>query len=30
MTLGPDGFFDEVPFDPDDLEGYLRQFGVAV
>lgn len=26
MVLGPDGFFDEIPFDPDDIEGYLRRF----
>ena len=30
MVLGPDGFFDGVLFDPDDLEGYLGRLGVAV
>ena len=30
MVLGPDGFFDGVPFDPGDLEGYLRRFGTQV
>jgi NitT/TauT family transport system ATP-binding protein len=25
MVLGPDGFFDGLPFDPDDLPGYLTR-----
>lgn len=25
MVLGPDGFFDGIPFDPDDVPGYLAQ-----
>lgn len=25
MVLGPDGFFDGLLFDPDDVEGYLRR-----
>ncbi len=25
MVLGPDGFFDGLPFDPDDVEGYLKR-----
>lgn len=25
MVLGPDGFFDGLLFDPDDIEGYLRK-----
>ena len=25
MVLGPDGFFDGLLFDPDDVEGYLKQ-----
>ncbi|HET7715478.1 MAG TPA: CmpA/NrtA family ABC transporter substrate-binding protein [Bauldia sp.] len=25
MVLGPDGFFDGLPFDPDDLPGYLQR-----
>ncbi len=27
MVLGPDGFFDGLLFDPDDVEGYLRLLG---
>ncbi len=30
MVLGPDGFFDGLLFDPDDVEGYLRKLGVNV
>ncbi|MEM1018972.1 MAG: CmpA/NrtA family ABC transporter substrate-binding protein [Sphingomonadales bacterium] len=26
LVLGPDNFFDERPFDPDDLQGYLASF----
>ena len=26
LLLGPDGFFDDRPFDPDDLEHYIRAF----
>ena len=29
MVLGPDGFFDGRLFDPDDIEAYLRSFGVS-
>jgi NitT/TauT family transport system ATP-binding protein len=29
MVLGPDGFFDSVLFDPDDVQGYLGRLGVA-
>lgn len=25
MVLGPDGFFDGLPFDPDDIESYLAR-----
>ncbi|HLW91936.1 MAG TPA: CmpA/NrtA family ABC transporter substrate-binding protein [Roseiarcus sp.] len=28
MMLGPDGFFDGRLFDPDEIEAYLRSFGV--
>jgi len=27
MILGPDGFFDGLLFDPDDVPGYLARFG---
>lgn len=30
MTLGPDGFFDGRLFDPDEIEAYLRSFGVQI
>jgi ABC-type nitrate/sulfonate/bicarbonate transport system substrate-binding protein len=30
MVLGADGFFDSVLFDPDDIEGYLRRFQMAI
>ncbi|MEM7570670.1 MAG: CmpA/NrtA family ABC transporter substrate-binding protein [Pseudomonadota bacterium] len=26
LVLGPDNFFDGKPFDPEDIEGYLRSF----
>lgn len=25
MALGPDGFFDGVVFDPDDINGYIQK-----
>jgi NitT/TauT family transport system ATP-binding protein len=28
MILGPDGFFDGFLFDPDDIEGYLKQLAI--
>jgi NitT/TauT family transport system ATP-binding protein len=28
MVLGPDGFFDGIPFDPDDVPGYLQRLRV--
>ncbi|MPY69014.1 MAG: hypothetical protein GEU92_02890 [Alphaproteobacteria bacterium] len=28
LILGPDGFFDEVPFDPDRLDLYIDSFGI--
>jgi ABC-type nitrate/sulfonate/bicarbonate transport system substrate-binding protein len=30
MVLGPDGFFDGRLFDPDEIEAYLRSFGVQI
>lgn len=30
MTLGPDGFFDGRLFDPDEIETYLKSFGVQI
>jgi ABC-type nitrate/sulfonate/bicarbonate transport system substrate-binding protein len=30
MILGPDGFFDGRLFDPDQLEAYLKSFGVEI
>jgi two-component system, oxyanion-binding sensor len=30
MILGPDGFFDGRLFDPDQLEAYLKSFGVQI
>lgn len=30
MMLGPDGFFDGRLFDPDEIEAYLRLFGVKI
>jgi NitT/TauT family transport system ATP-binding protein len=30
VVLGPDGFFDGVPFDPSDLTGYLGRFGAKI
>ena len=30
MTLGPDGFFDGRLFDPDEIEAYLKSFGVQI
>ncbi|MEM9877919.1 MAG: CmpA/NrtA family ABC transporter substrate-binding protein [Pseudomonadota bacterium] len=29
LFLGPDTFFDNKPFDPDDVSGYLSSFSVA-
>jgi len=29
MVLGPDGFFDGLLFDPDDVEGYLRRLAAG-
>ncbi|GLS17323.1 nitrate transporter [Labrys miyagiensis] len=29
MILGPDGFFDGRLFDPDEVEAYIRSFGIA-
>jgi two-component system, oxyanion-binding sensor len=28
LRMGPDGFFDGVKFDPDDIDGYLAQYKV--
>jgi len=30
MMLGPDGFFDSRLFDPDEIESYLKSFGVQI
>jgi len=30
MILGPDGFFDGQPFDPAQIEAYLKAFGVHI
>ena len=30
MVLGPDGFFDGRLFDPDEIEAYLKSFGVQI
>lgn len=30
LSLGPDGFFDDVKFDPDKLEAYIRQSSSTV
>jgi NitT/TauT family transport system ATP-binding protein len=30
MVLGPDGFFDGRLFDPDEIESYLKSFGVQI
>jgi ABC-type nitrate/sulfonate/bicarbonate transport system substrate-binding protein len=29
MILGPDGFFDGTLFDPDEVEAYIKSFGVG-
>ena len=28
LTLGPDGFFDGMLFDPDAVENYIRSFSI--
>ena len=28
LAVGPDGFFDGLRFDPNDIEGYLRQMPI--
>jgi NitT/TauT family transport system ATP-binding protein len=28
IVLGPDGFFDGLPFDPDDVPGYLARLTI--